>query len=165
MFLVTVYACIPGKYTARHVADIDLRDFENIEIAEVEIGMVTDELLPEIPTELRTTIIQEIRKKAAYKYVGSSASAVNSVLEIRTVITGYDPGSYFENHTFIGIGPGKARLLVKGEFFNKESGELVAEGIFIGYHNGRIWGGYIDQLKMSKKVARLMANFLVYGAE
>ncbi len=151
--------CAPGKYVLTNPPTNDTRNFKNVEVAKVEVGITESELDPEIPIELRTAIMEEIQKKGIYKNIAAELDVDESTLQIQPKIIEFDKGSQAARY-LVGFGAGKAHLDVQCKFINKETEKVFAEGTFTAFVSGGFFGGSTNQKTMSKNVAIQIVKFL-----
>jgi hypothetical protein len=163
MTIVLIAGCAaPGRYVIENPPTKATRSFTNIEVAKVEVGITKDELEPETQAELRTQIIEEIQKKEIFQKVAAEFDLQDGTLQIQPKIIEFSKGNQALRY-FISFGAGKAHMDVECKFINKETGDVIAKGKFIGELSGGFFGGSAGQDKIGSYVARHIADFLKKG--
>jgi hypothetical protein len=164
--LVLLSGCeAPGRYVVSEPPTESTRAFKNVEVAIVEVGTLEAQVDQSTLEELRSKIVEEIRKKKIYENVGLEALGA-SVLEIQPKIIAFHKGSATERY-FLGTlaaESAKARMDVECKFINKETGQTIAQGVFTGEIAGGTFGGSADPHTLCRYVAQHVADFLSKGA-
>lgn len=135
--------------------------FKTLGVANVEVGTPEDPVDSTTPLELRKKIIEEIAKKRIFESVNPADTGV-SALELQPTIMAFHKGSqaarYFGGN--LAGESAKAHMDVQCKFINKETGQLLAEGVFTGEIAHGLFGGSADQSQLCSYVAQHVANFL-----
>ena len=139
--------------------------FKVVEVNKVEVGVTTDEVSPETLIDLRSFIIEEIKKKKIYQQVVEEYDLTNGaeVIQIDTKITDFKKGSRFLRSLLGIFGAGIATLDAQCRFINKDTNKVFADGTFIAELTVGFFGGAANPTEMSKQVARAVAKFLNKG--
>jgi hypothetical protein len=152
-------SCTTGKYLVLKTAGVSFDASAIIVIEEAKVATPAEQLLEQIPIELQLVIQEELLKRNLNVSVDADGNG-KAALRLRPTITHFEPGSAIEAHIAIGMGPGKARLVVQLEFIDESKQEVVAVIECTGYKRGRVYGGLGDQLVMARKVARQVAHYV-----
>ena len=88
-----------------------------------------------------------------------------SVLEIQPAIVNFRKGSQAARYFLGNLADNsfKARMDVECKFINKETGQTIAQGLFVGEIEGGLFGGSPNQITLSLFLAQHVANFLAKG--
>ena len=161
LILVSGCTTVPGRYVLNRAPTESTKAFKNIGVAKVEVGTLEDQVDSTTPLELEKKLIEEIGKKRIFESVTLDRANV-SALEIQPKIVEFHKGSQAARY-FGGAMAGesaKARMDVQCKFINKETGQLIAQGVFTGEIAGGLFGGSANQSSLATYVAQHVANFL-----
>ncbi len=163
--LIPMSGCsAPGRYVLNGVPTESTRSFKNVGVAKVEVGTLAEPVNESTAAELRGKLVERIGKKRIYQSVELEAAG-DSILEIQPRIIAFQQGSRTARYMLGNLAgkSAKARMDVQCRFINKDTGQTIADGTFIGEIATGFFGGSADQSLLSSYVAQHVADFLKKG--
>ena len=154
----------PGYYKLTVPPTENTKAFKQVEVTEVKVGDTQDRVDSATAGELRKKLIEEIQKKRLYESVTLEGVGASG-LEIQPTIVNFRKGSQAARYFLGNLADNsfKARMDVECKFINKETGQTIAQGLFVGEIEGGLFGGSPNQITLSLFLAQHVANFLAKG--
>jgi hypothetical protein len=127
MLSLVIFGCgTTSHYQIMEQIPNEMKCYKVLEVAEIE-NFVPQTFSEQWCVRLKETLIAYARKTGRFDEVVDTNDQVNSqsvtnVLIFKPTVTGYEAGSGVKRY-FVGFGAGKAVLNVKGELFDKITGE------------------------------------------
>lgn len=136
-----------------------LTAFSTLEIApfEAERGLATEDLTPEMLTQMRTEVHERIHKKNLFQHVALSTEDTENVLLMQITVTEFDSGSRIARY-MVGFGAGKAKVTVNCKFVEKASNRLISETYIKGYLDMGLFGGSSEGA--AEQVAKRLVSYI-----
>lgn len=101
----------------------------------------------------------ELQDSGAMPVVTPQAETSTSVLILRSTVVSHDKGNRAARY-LIGMGAGAAKMIMRIELIDKQTGKKIAETDIRNEMKGGLFGGSADARKMGRDMGKGVSKFL-----